>query len=206
MSFSEEHGHAHARHTGLPWLDLILALSVVVISVVSLVVSVSHGKTMEKLVEENGRLVAAQTLPFLQFDSGDVDPVTHEAVITVRLRNGGVGPAVLEWLQLSYKGQAYPNAGALLDACCREGGGRKFRVVSSSASGVLPARETLELMQVRSADSGPEAFRTLDAERTNFTARACYCSVLDECWLTDFGTERPKPVKSCKVPGVVPFR
>jgi hypothetical protein len=205
MSFSEEHGHAHAHRTGHSRLDLILAVAVVVISVVSLVVSVSHGATMEKLVEENGRLVAAQTMPFLQFDSGDIDPATREPVITVRLRNGGVGPAVVDWMELRYRGRAYPDGRSLLDACCRPQG-RKYRFYSSTAAGVLPARDTLELLQVRAADAGPEAFAILNDARQGLEARACYCSVLDECWITDFGPARPHRVNSCKVPGVVSYR
>jgi hypothetical protein len=32
------------------------------------------------------------------------------------------------------------------------------------------------------------------------TARACYCSVLNECWITDFQQSRPQPVKDCRAP------
>jgi hypothetical protein len=31
------------------------------------------------------------------------------------------------------------------------------------------------------------------------TLKACYCSVLNECWETDFDNKRPQPVKECKV-------
>ena len=48
----ELHGHHH-HGTGIKWLDVILASSAILISVVSLIVSVNHGRTMERLVEEN---------------------------------------------------------------------------------------------------------------------------------------------------------
>ncbi|HUJ52846.1 MAG TPA: hypothetical protein VLX08_04785 [Steroidobacteraceae bacterium] len=35
--------------------------------------------------------------------------------------------------------------------------------------------------------------------------RACYCSVFDECWLSDLRTLHPPRLKECPVPGV-PFR
>lgn len=43
-----EHGHGHGHKTGVPWLDIIVAVSAVFISVVSLVVSIAHGRTMER--------------------------------------------------------------------------------------------------------------------------------------------------------------
>lgn len=59
----EHESHSHARHTGLPWLDLILAGSAIFISIVSLIVSIHHGRTMEKLVASNEKQVEASTLP-----------------------------------------------------------------------------------------------------------------------------------------------
>jgi hypothetical protein len=34
--------------------------------------------------------------------------------------------------------------------------------------------------------------------------RACYCSVFDECWMSDLRTLHPPPIKQCPVPQV-PF-
>src|SRR4051812_27806085 len=45
----EHEGHSHGHHTGVRWLDLILAGSAIFISVVSLVISIHHGRTMEQL-------------------------------------------------------------------------------------------------------------------------------------------------------------
>ena len=59
----EPEHHAHHHHTGLPWLDLVLAGSAMLVSVVSLFVSIEHGRTMERLVETNARQVRASTLP-----------------------------------------------------------------------------------------------------------------------------------------------
>lgn len=56
------HGH---HNTGIKWLDLALALSVVALSVASLVTAQHTGHTMERLVTENSRLVRANATPLL---------------------------------------------------------------------------------------------------------------------------------------------
>ncbi|HTR23472.1 MAG TPA: hypothetical protein VMI10_05765 [Terriglobales bacterium] len=83
----EHESHTHARHTGLPWIDLILAGSAIFISVVSLIVSIHHGRTMEQLVAANEKQVEASTLPILRFTTGNVSD--NAPSIHFDLRNGG---------------------------------------------------------------------------------------------------------------------
>ena len=69
----EHEGHSHGHHTGIKWLDLILAGSAIFISVVSLVVSIHHGRTMEQLVAANEKQVKASTLPILRYGTGNMN-------------------------------------------------------------------------------------------------------------------------------------
>jgi hypothetical protein len=46
------HQH-HPAHSGHRWLDISLGLSAMFVSVISLVVAVEHGRTMERMVEAN---------------------------------------------------------------------------------------------------------------------------------------------------------
>jgi len=63
---------------------------------------------------------------------------------------------------------------------------------------ILPARETLEPIVINGAVNRKlgEAF---DTAKGDLSYRACYCSVLDECWQTSFEDKRPQPVKQCQV-------
>lgn len=88
----EHESHSHVRHTGLPWLDLILAGSAIFISVVSLIISIHHGHTMEKLVAANEKQVEASILPILRFSTWNM--LENENAIHFDLRNGRMGPAV----------------------------------------------------------------------------------------------------------------
>jgi hypothetical protein len=203
MTLEPEHGHAHGHKTGVPWLDVIFAASAVFISVVSLVVSIAHGRTMERLVDQNEKIVAADTMPFLIFYSSDVDSQTYRKRISVELKNGGVGPAVIDWLEMRWRGKAY-TPGELIRACCAPDTPGKPHVPSGIASAnvsgvVLPARETVKLL-VEADVKDPAVSAALDRTRDELTARACYCSVLNECWISDFEQSRPKPVKDCRAP------
>lgn len=205
MTLEPDHGHGHAHHaTGVPWLDVVVAISAVFISVVSLVVSVAHGRTMEKMVEQNEKMVAANTMPYLLFYNGDYDIQTNQRRVSVELKNGGVGPAVIDWLELRWKGKAYDTPEDLIRACCAPEAPGKPHVRSgigySNVSGmVLPARDSAKLL----LDVGiqdPAVAAAFEQARTDLTARACYCSVLDQCWLTDFEQSRPRKVQDCRVP------
>jgi hypothetical protein len=113
----EHESHSHAHNTGLPWLDLIIAGSAIFISIVSLIVSIHHGRTMEKLVAANQKQVEASTLPILRFTTGNMSENVRE--VHFDLRNGGTGPAIIEWFRVKWNGQPTNGPTAFIDRCCR---------------------------------------------------------------------------------------
>jgi hypothetical protein len=193
----DDEAHSHHHHTGLPWLDLILAGSAIFISVVSLIVSIHHGRTMEKLVAANEKQVEASTLPILRFTTGNVSenvPAVH-----FDLHNGGTGPAIIEWFRIKWNGQPATGPNDLLDRCCRANLHTDVPILRNTASGMtLPAGQSQTIFYIRAAGADPDLYRQLDSEtRFKVEAEGCYCSVLDECWITDFKV-RPRNVKTCE--------
>lgn len=203
MSIEPPESHAHGHKTGLPWLDIIVALSAVVISVVSLVVSIEHGRIMQRMVEQNGKLVEASTLPYLTFGASELDPQTGKDKLSLILKNGGVGPAVIGWFQLRLDGKALSVPG-FLHACCQAAlpdhnapiAGLAYSTISST---VLPARETVSPL-VLSSEANPALYAALIKAQDRVSVKACYCSVLGECWITGFQPGRPAPVAKCEIP------
>jgi hypothetical protein len=193
----EHESHSHARHTGLPWIDLILAGSAIFISVVSIIVSIHHGRTMEKLVAANEKQVEASTLPILRFTTGNI--LENSRTIHFELRNGGTGPAIIEWLRVKWNGQPTMGPSDLLDRCCRRQSQRVPSLFQSVASGMtLPAGQVESIFQIRAADADPDSYHFLDTDaRYKIEVEGCYCSVLNECWITDFKV-RPRIVQSCE--------
>lgn len=144
-----DHDHAHHHGTGLPWLDIIVGLSAIFISVVSLVVSIEHGRTMEKMVTQNEKMVTANTLPFLTQSDSSLDLETRKPAFRMTVRNGGVGPAIIDWFQFRYKDKPYGDLPSLLRACCSSAlaPGHTAGVVYSNLSGtLLPARDTVDVI------------------------------------------------------------
>ena len=195
-----EHGHGHEHKTGIPWLDGIIAVSVIFISLLSLAVSIEHGRTMAKMVEQNQKLVVASTLPLLSVTWWDLDPVTYKPLERLNLRNDGVGPAIVERFEIRYKGVAQATD-TLVEACCAQamGKGRYLSFIGNITGTVLPARDTRNVMTIKPRGSDDRLFQGFDKVKEDISFHACYCSVLNECWETDFDHKHPKPVNECKV-------
>ncbi len=204
-----EASHAHAPHahgSGVRWLDVIVTVSVVFLSLLSLVVSIEHGKSMEKMVDQNQKLVVANTLPLLTVDGSQLDSVTYKPVSRLILANEGVGPAIIEWFQIRYKGVAQ-TPDTFLKACCAQALGKSGDVsgfygfiYSNISGGILPARESRNLITIMPVGSDDKLRQAYEFARKDMSIRFCYCSVLEECWEADSekGQKRPQPVKECK--------
>jgi len=202
-----EHAHGpHGHGSGVRWLDVIVTVSVVFISVISLVVSIEHGKSMEKMVDQNQKLVVASTLPILSIFWRELDD-TGKPMLQETISNGGVGPAIIVKFEIRYKGVAYDDHRALLRACCaasylkaQKNGHPK--VYYSNVSGlILSARQDMYPITIKPDKDALDLysdFRNVK-DSDDITYHACYCSVLNECWETDFDRKRPQPVKECKV-------
>jgi hypothetical protein len=198
-----EHGHGHEHKSGIPWLDAIIAVSVIFISVLSLAVSIEHGRSMEKMVEQNQKLVVASTLPLLTVGGSQLDSVTYKPQSKLILSNSGVGPAIIEKFEIRYKGVDQTND-TLLRACCVQalgkGGDMSGFIYSNISGSILPARETRDLITIKPIGSDYKLLQAYEDARRYMSFHACYCSVLEECWETDFDrSKRPQPVKECKV-------
>lgn len=194
----EHEGHSHGHRTGVPLVDVILAGSAIFISIVSLMVSIHHGRTMEKLVAANEKQVKASTLPILRYVTGNV--TNSQRMIHFQVTNGGIGPAIIEWFRLKWDGQPTTSPQDLLERCC--GGGKPVEIKNAwndVASGTtLPARDMRNVFAVPATGVDPAIYKILNDEaRYKVEAEACYCSVLDECWVTDFKNQ-PRDVKVCE--------
>lgn len=189
--------HEHGRQTAHRLIDLVTAVAAIVISVASLYVAVSHGRTEEKLL-------AASSWPFLTFASAKDGLEEGGWTIYFRLRNSGVGPARVKWLRLTLDGRPLRDRSDLMARCCGvprttlEDQVRLGFVSQNSAIGVLLARETVEVLTWRARRGNATILSKLDDARHRLQAEACYCSVLDECWISSLSsTSDPRDVDHC---------
>jgi hypothetical protein len=197
----------HAHKTGHHWLDMTVAVAAVFISVVSLAVAILHGRTMERMAEENARLVAANSWPFMGYGAGTV---TTDGVTKVHMQvfNSGVGPAKIESAELMWKGVAYRGNREFLEACCGFDPASRTAVDSDVFAGyVLRAGNAVRFLEF-SKQGDPAVFAALQQAvlSRDLQLNICYCSIFDECWQSDLTTLslKPRQVEACTLPKV-PF-
>jgi hypothetical protein len=202
---------AHPHHpTGHRWLDLTLALCAMFVSVVSLIVAVRHGVTMD-------RLVAANSWPFLTYHTSNQDAEGKPRIALIMV-NAGVGPARVETFEVWWQGQPVASGDELLTRCCllKPGGALDLSGVRALglslgivAPAVLRAGDSQDILSMTQTEANADVWQRLDTARLNLRMRACYCSVFDECWVTDLIQTGVKEVAVCpapKVPFVIPER
>lgn len=179
------------RRIGIQWIDLLVAVAAIIISCASLTVTISEGRTQERLLQ-------ASTWPLVNLENSNQSG--SERAINFSLQNSGVGPARIAWLTIDYLGKPARNAMALLESCCGAGLPRSgvIPLVSAPVSGYALGRDqTLTFFELPQNARTLKLFNILDRLRFNLHFRACYCSVLEDCWLLDSRSTTPAPVRDC---------
>ena len=188
--------HAQPTRTGHHWFDLTMALLAIFLSMVSLYVAFDHSKAERELVQAN-------SWPFVQ-ENTTIRGI-GEAQITVF--NAGIGPAKLHTLEVFYKGAPARSPVELLQLCCGLPPG--VNQYAMSIPGELgngdpnnqvlrPGQELLVMSLTRGAGHSPLYDRFAEAVRS-LTFRGCFCSVFDECWISDMKSLDVQKVRSCPI-------
>lgn len=196
--------HAHHK-SGIAWLDLSLAIAVLVLSAASLLTAQHTGHTMEKLVEENSRLVRANATPILQFLTGNVEDGAR--AITLSVANVGTGTARVIWFEVTKDGVVQNDPNDLIDYTPRAEE-QDYLPTRPVGGTYFPAGETRQFMLWR-YPSGPASrakWNAFDSARERIKVTACFCSVLGECWTSHLAADMPQPVAVCPPRGRVNFR
>ena len=189
------------RRTGRPHFDVIVSLSAIFISAVSLFVAIQHGKTERDLV-------AANVWPFPRaILSNGYDSKGSTAV---GVSNGGVGPAKIRSFELFYRGQPVSSGLDLLRKCCGLAPGAaavKAAFPNGTSNSivdetVLRPGEDNPVLRVPPSTSAPDVTNRFAqvSVLTQVTFRVCYCSVLDQCWVSDLRSTHTEPVPECRAP------
>jgi hypothetical protein len=187
----------HAPRTGHRWVDMAVAFCAIAISVISLFIAVDNGRTERKLV-------AASSWPFLVFDKDENGLVRGSRVVTLSIKNAGDGPARVQSAVVRLSGRIVRTREELLSQCCGmpkstdlEGEVKVGLVTENYIVGILAAKDRLNFLAVRERPGNAALWKTFRAMHT-LSFQVCYCSVLDDCWMTDLeSTTTPTPVKSC---------
>ena len=189
------------RRTGRKHFDVAVSLSAIFISAVSLYTAIQNGRTERQLV-------AADVWPFPRaILSGGWDSKNS---IVVGVANAGVGPAKIRSFEMFYRGQPVRSGLDLLRKCCGLGsgpgaanaqlpGGHYYSVIDET---VLRPAEDNAVLRVTPSQSAPGVTDRLKTYQvlSQITFRVCYCSVLDQCWVSNLRSTHTQPVGECTPP------
>ena len=192
----------HAHQSGHRWFDIAIAVAVVLVSLGSLYVSLHTAETMEGLVEQNSRLVRANSVPLLQFDTGNIGDDDRTSELYLAVRNAGTGPARIVWFELLQDGKPVRNYRDLLPPGVAMSRAEANIVTGGIAPSMMPAGERRKLLTWPRPEGDPAALSAwdhLNKARQRLTVEACYCSLFDECWTTKARADVPKPVATCEI-------
>ena len=190
--------HHHHAKTGLPWFDLIVPIAVLCISVASLLTSLQSEKSMHALVDQNKRLVEAQSTPLLMLDSSNLSD-SGKASLKFKVSNVGTGPARVGWFHLTDDLGVSYTGGALSERVSKTDSNTVVLSQQISGSFLRSGDERTVFDWPKPANGSPAmgTWETLNKARFGFRGTACYCSLFDECRVTDFSGTKPKVVESC---------
>ncbi|MEJ6000934.1 hypothetical protein [Paucibacter soli] len=188
------------------WFHIVVAGSMALSAISALVGSLSTSNTMKELVKENARLVQANATPMLEFSHGNAG-ANGRPELNFTLANVGTGPARVVWFELSHEGQPVAAMHRLVGKLHPAANPDEFELGTTRPSPrMLPAGKDITMltwpMPPANQKVAREAWEKLNVVRfKQLKAQACYCSVLDACWITDLQGEIPRQVPSCDATG-----
>jgi len=158
------------------------------------------------------RLVQAQSWPYLEYESSNTGN-NGAPEIDIMVRNAGVGPAKVESFSVSYDGTPAKGWTQLIALCCVPDGTPRDRldlptltdgrmISSKLIKRVLRASDSVTLLHLPKTEANPALRSKLDDARFKLVLSVCYCSVFDECWISDLRTTTQQPVKACPADAV----
>ena len=189
-------------------LNFTLAICAILISAASFYATYLQASAAEKQVK-------AMTLPLIQYDTGNLDDITKLPVIEFSLENAGVGPALIKSVNFSYQGETFDFIQGFFKACCSEeykifvkkmpqlmkqdlnlslGGMIQESVVNK----IIPAQEEVKFYRLYKGEFSNELWSKLNDERRKLKVSICYCSLLDNCYITEKNGV-VEPVDACPV-------
>jgi hypothetical protein len=186
------------------WFNVAVAACMVLTAASSLVTSLRTSATMREMLDQNQRLVRASSTPVLEFSSGNL---TDEGARSINLSvsNVGNGFARIVWFELSVKDGPPVKSMRDLIVSLEPGEGEPEVVTRSIAPRLFPAGREDEIAKwPRPGPQDPLGQRRwdrLNQERFRLKVRACFCSVLQECWLSNLNGDVPQPVPQCDPTG-----
>jgi len=182
-------------------LNLMLAICAILISSASFYATYLQADAAKKQVK-------AATWPWLSFSSGNYNSKENRAEIVLNIKNAGAGPALIKKFSYHYQGKTWTDPYALLTACCisKEELSKQEKTLdfnkhslltSGVSNAILGAGDEIDAIRFVKGSAEETLFwDKLNGARWEIVMSACYCSLLEECYVTKQG-QQVQEVDSC---------
>lgn len=196
------------RKTNHRWLDFVISFCALFMSAVSVFMAYHTSHSMENLVHAN-------SWPFAQMDSGNVDELRNVPLLAFTLKNAGTGPARLHSFEFLYEGEPVTDGfvwDRIAQECCASEREQMIAAAAGdtlaaygaittnfAAPGFLSPSEEISVLTWPRTEMNKTLWHAMDQARQTgrITTRSCYCSVFDECWIAETHVFPPQPVAAC---------
>src|SRR5690348_15503363 len=114
MDVEIEKPHVHHRKSKIPWFDLAIPLAALFVSFVLIFIAWHHGQVMKELVHQNEKIVEAESLPYVEMDTSDLEADRRTPAFRLTVQNQGVGPARVAEVTMTVNGRPVPDFSTLI--------------------------------------------------------------------------------------------
>jgi len=183
-----------AVKTRKPWhqhFETVGSISAIVVGVAALFVSWDQSRVMREDLK-------ASLWPALQVE-GYVSNDGQDLGIGVSVQNAGVGPARIERFTMRHLGEVVPDLNAMIK---RLPPGSEQRGVQLIKGRIVAPGDSLNPFEFRYSElTDLDAVEVMGALADQWSIEVCYCSVLDQCWVSGSDGIPPQEVSGCAGPG-----
>lgn len=199
-------------------LNTMLALCAIAISAASFYATYLQAKASQQQVAAANRQLKAETWPWLKMGYSNFDVDEEQQTINMNIQNSGTGPAMIHYIEYEYEGTSHYNILELLNDCCNLNAYQQaladiehkntdinYRnafgwLVSSTTNNVLLADgEIYNVFTMQKTNFNSSLWMQIDNNINKVNAKACYCSVLKECYTVN-QTSHIEEVPHCNLP------
>lgn len=167
--------------------ETVGSIVAIIVGIAALIVSWDQSRLMREEIR-------ASVWPALQVD-GVVDSSKQQLTIGLRVQNAGVGPALIERINVYHQGTLIKDIEALAEHM-PPGANRSQHTLTGRiiAAGASTSPFTFRYQQ----DEAVDAIDVLNSLANDWSVEICYCSSLKQCWISDFSTTPPREIEHCK--------
>jgi hypothetical protein len=172
--------------------EMLITLPTLVISIALAYFSFVQADASRKM-QESG------TWPYVSYGTSNSSPDVKDE-ISFSLSNDGVGPARLKEMEFLYRGKPMRDPVDFLRNCCvatARAVSKTLTYATENVDGVLRPGEQRRFIRFAKTDQNAPLWDQLDDERWRVAVRTCYCSIFNDCWVSDSQKEDPDEVKVC---------